>query len=76
MIVLTEKEANKVLVESLFKSGGTLSKGVLPYCTGKYNETILGKEINPCSSDVKCIYAVKKYDSDGKYYQLRSLKGA
>ena len=74
MEVLTEKMANKLMIESLFKSGGTLSKSDLPYCTGRYNESIIGKELTPCSSDIRCIYAVKKYGSDGKYYQLRSLK--
>ena len=72
LIVLSEKEFNKLSRESLFKKGGTLTKSKLKYCTGKYNASIIGTEIKPINQDIRCIYAVKRRDSDGLFYQLKS----
>lgn len=72
MKVLSKREFNKLQRESLFKAGGTLTESKLPYCTGKYKKSIIGRDLKPCGSEFKAIYAVAKSDRYGTYYQLRS----
>ena len=71
MKVLSKCEFNKLSVDSLFKGGRTITENkALPYCTGKYDKSIIGSEIQ-VSDDVRAVFAVAKSDRNGTYYQLR-----
>lgn len=75
MIVISHKEAKKIELESLFKQGGTISlKDSSVFCTGKYKESIIGSNVVDIQG-VKHVYGVKKYDSNGSYIKLYSIKG-
>ena len=75
MIVLTKSQANKLIANSLFTKGGTLSIAKIPYCTGKYNKGIIGRELNsPENLNILHVFAEARSDKEGSYYKLRYLK--
>ena len=74
MLVITKRQADKMIIESLFKpvNGRTLQHSKLPFCTGKYKASMLGKKV--CDSpNVAAVYPVARKDKDGKYTQLRCV---
>lgn len=67
----TKSQADKLVVESLFKpvNGKTLSVG--RFDMGKYKPgSYVGREITTCPDDVYAIYAASGRDSDGHYVKL------
>lgn len=72
MKVLSKTEFNRAVTESLFNSGGTLA--CLPktrFDMGKYQKTILGREIpEHHAKNVRIVWAEARSDKDGPYYAL------
>jgi len=74
MIVLNKRQKEAAILDSLFNPGGTLAcLKKERYCTGKYQKTVIGKEITPCSADIRVIWAERRTDRDGAYYALYCL---
>ena len=80
MRIVSKKEANDILVNSLFNpvNGKTLREG--KFCTGKYTWTgsqkyYIGKEVVDIPG-VHAVYVVRRQDSDGPYAQMRSIHEA
>ena len=74
MKVLSKREFNDLQLESLFKKSatGTLTEAKLPYCAGKYQKSVIGRELpEPSDKSIKAVFAVAKSDKHGTYYQLR-----
>jgi hypothetical protein len=82
MKTITKRKADKLLVESLFNPGGSLTP--IKYCTGKYNW--LGsqkaciahygeklKEQLAKKDHVKAVWFERRTDSDGVYCQIMCL---
>ena len=65
----TKSQADSVLVESLFRAGGTLR--TMRFDMGKYKADIslIGREVR-CSDDVYAVYQVSRRDGDGPYRAL------
>ena len=65
----TKSQADSVLVNSLFKAGGTLQ--VMRFDLGKYKAevSLVGREVQ-CSDDVYAIYQVSRRDGNGPYRAL------
>ena len=61
MKIITKRQAEKIHLESLFETGGTVNK--IRYDLGKYDasEPVLGKEID-APWGVVCIWAEKRKD--------------
>ena len=74
--IVTKAQANKVLVESLFKpvNGRTLND--MKYDGGKYkinpDVPYIGREVE-VSDNIHALYAVRRKDADGHYVQLRCI---
>lgn len=76
MQIVTKREADKILVASLFNAGGTLS--VMRFDGGKYKgkpSDYVGREVS-ASADVKAIYPHAGRDSDGPYVALSCIYSA
>jgi hypothetical protein len=69
MKVLSKKEYNNRIIEGLFSKGGTLACKKEKFCTGKYNETIIGSEVVNLEG-VSIVWAESRKDKEGKYYTL------
>lgn len=70
MLVITKKEAEKKSLESLFKSGGTVTMNEKRvFCTGKYNEKIIGGQVVDLPT-VSMVWAERRSGSDGAYFRL------
>lgn len=70
---LTSKgKANKMLVDSLFSPGGTLTR--FKYCTGKYKPERfpIGREME-VGADIRAVWAERRKDSYGPYIVLYCL---
>ena len=67
--VTTKSKADSVLVDSLFKPGGTLQ--TMRFDLGKYGAdvSLLGREVY-VSDDVYAIYQVSRRDDKGPYRAL------
>lgn len=67
--VTTKSKADSILVDSLFKPGGTLQ--TMRFDMGKYKAdvSLIGREVS-CSDDVYAIYQVSRRDCDGPYRAL------
>jgi hypothetical protein len=72
MKILTKRQADSEIVNSLFRAGGTLA--CLPkerFDLGKYKESIIGRELH---EDVACrlrlAWAERRRDKDGPYYAI------
>jgi hypothetical protein len=65
----TKSQADSVLVDSLFKAGGTLQ--TMRFDMGKYKAdvSLIGREVQ-CSDDVYAVYQVSRRDTDGPYRAL------
>jgi len=72
MIILSHPSAKREIVKSLFNPNGTLgAEKKIRYNGGKYNKTVVGKEIpQDVESRVKLIWAERRTDKDGVYYAL------
>lgn len=71
LVIVKKSQADKMLVESLFKpiNGKTLSRG--RYDAGKYAvKDFIGREVNNAPDSVYAIYPIKKRDSCGQYIAL------
>ena len=71
--IISKKTAEKMLLESLFKLGGTLTR--VKYCGGKYKPESfpVGRKIE-VSPDVVAVWAERRKDSFGSYIYLYCLK--
>jgi len=65
----TKSQADSVLVNSLFRAGGTLQS--MRFDMGKYKAdvSLIGREVQ-CSDDVHAIYQVSRRNADGPYRAL------
>lgn len=72
MLVISSSAAKKMQVDSLFKSGGTLSKE--KYCTGKYSNNMLGRDLQVTNDKVKALFTERRKDSDGVYFSLYCMR--
>ena len=77
MKIVSKKQANDILINSLFKpvNGKTLNDN--KFCTGKYKWTgrasdYIGKDV-PDLRGVHAVYVVRRNDSDGAYAQMRCI---
>lgn len=75
MVIITKKQADEMLVNSLFKpvNGKTLS--IMKYDCGKYKGTpkeFIGKYAQP-TINTYAIYPISRKDKDGRYTQLMCL---
>ncbi len=70
--IITKRKADALLIESLFRQGGTYRKE--RYDMGKYKpeSSFVGREIE-CSDDVICVWAESRRDQDGPYKALFCL---
>jgi hypothetical protein len=72
MKILTKRQAESAILNSLFQAGGTLA--CLPkerLDRGKYKDTIFGKEVPPHLKDrVHLVWAERRKDKDGPYFAL------
>ena len=73
MIIISKRQADKILVDSLFQGPKTLTVG--KWDNGKYAESGIGKEIDISrfSDNIIAIYSQRKRDKDGPYYALMCL---
>ena len=75
--IATRKQANEILLNSLFKVGQTYSEQKL--CTGKYKKTPTQMVKDELSLDVSdnthAIYGIRRSDSYGSYTQLMAIMG-
>lgn len=69
--IVTKAQANKILVESLFKAVNGKTLSTEKFDNGKYRPdvSLLGREIQ-APDDVYAVYQVSRSDSDGKYRAL------
>lgn len=75
MKIVSKREANKILVASLFKAGGTLN--VNRFDCGKYKwhgsqSHYIGKDV-PDLKGVKAVYVERRQDSDGPYAAIMCI---
>ena len=76
MKILTKRQAENAILESVFHPGGTLAcLRKDRFDRGKYKETIIGKDC-PCGEDVRLIWAERRKDKDGPYFALFCLSKA
>ncbi len=71
LTIVKKSQADKILVESLFKpvNGKTLNRG--RYDSGKYAvKDFIGREVNNAPDSVYAIYPVKRKDNSGDYIAL------
>ena len=68
----TKSQADGILIDSLFKAGGTLQAMRLDMGKYKADVSLIGREVQ-CSDDVHAIYQVSKRDSDGPYRALMCI---
>ena len=68
----SKRKADKMLVDSLFSPGGTLTR--FKYCTGKYKpgKFPVGREME-VSDDIQAIWAERRRDENGPYVALYCL---
>ena len=74
MKIGTKAQADKVLVESLFKpvNGKTLRR--FAFCTGHYKPgSYVGKEVTADADSVYALWVERRRDNDGPYVTLRCL---
>lgn len=67
--IVTKSQADSVLVDSLFRAGGTLQ--TMRFDMGKYKAdvSLIGREVQ-ASDDVFAVYQVSRRDGDGPYRAL------
>ena len=73
MIITTKRKADSLIVDSLFKPGGTCFTE--KYDNGKYAgkpSDFIGKEVRDLTG-VIAIYPVSRKNKDGKYVQLMCI---
>jgi hypothetical protein len=74
LLIGTKRQADKILVESLFNPGGTLTPS--RYDLGKYKpdpeKPFVGRSIE-VSDNVSALWTEKRRDSDGPYVAVFSL---
>jgi len=72
MTILTKRQAESAILNSLFQAGGTLA--CLPkerLDRGKYKETIVGKDVPAHLKErYRLVWAERRKDKDGPYYAL------
>lgn len=75
MKILTKREANAAIVDSLFSPGGTLA--LLPkgrFDRGKYRRNLAGEEVPAhMVPHVRLVWCERRKDSDGPYFALFSI---
>ena len=78
LTIVTRKQANDILLNSLFEHGATYSE--MKYCTGKYKSTPTqmikeGKQVHEVEDNVHAIFGIRKSDIHGGYTQLMCIVG-
>jgi hypothetical protein len=70
--IVSKRKAHQMLIESLFNTGGTLTK--IKLCSAKYKAGAfpVGREIE-VGSHVKAVWSESRSDSHGKYSVLYCL---
>ena len=69
--VLTKKQAEEESSKSLFQKGGTfITRNKKRFCTGKYNASIIGRELDSSADIYNAVWAEPHYDKEGKYFVL------
>lgn len=73
MKILTKREADKAIIESVFRPGGTLAcLRKDRFDRGKYKETVIGKD-HPVRDGIRLLWAERRRDSNGSYFALFCL---
>jgi hypothetical protein len=70
--LITKKQANNLILDSLFKSPKTLS--ISNWCTGKYQKPSDPDATFNVSDDVVAIFAQRQSDKHGAYYKIKCLR--
>lgn len=75
MKIVSKSQADKILVESLFRPGGTLN--VEKFDNGKYKwygsaKHYIGKDV-PDLKNVHAVYVERRQDASGPYAQLMCI---
>ena len=70
----TKAQADRVLVDSLFKPVNGRTLRIMKFCNGKYkaDTSFIGREVE-ASDEVYAVYQVKRKDADGPYTQLMAV---
>ena len=76
MKILTKAQANRAVIDSLFRPGGTLAlREKVKFCTGQYQKGIIGKDVDPrVAADYDLIWAEPRRDADGPYFTLYAIR--
>ena len=72
MKIVTKREADKILVDSLFRGGRTLMTE--KFDNGKYrvDQSYIGRDVHDLPG-VHAVYAERRRDADGPYIRLMSI---
>lgn len=75
LIIITKKQADKILVDSLFNPINNHTLNTIKYDCGKYKSApkeFVGRLVQ-VKPEIKAIYPVRRKDKDGAYTQLMCL---
>lgn len=73
MKILTKRQADNAILESVFHPGGTLAcLRKDRFDRGKYKDTIIGKDA-PDSDRIPLVWAERRKDKHGPYFALFCL---
>lgn len=71
MEILSKHKADRAIVDSLFTTGGTLACRKERFDMGKYQKTIIGRDVPEYYNDkIHLVWAERRKDKDGPYYAL------